>query len=138
MKIKDLKVNPSTVGMTSSESTKRQVLILAYNATITYEDGTKKRKAVDVDTPMLPKSAYKGCAFGASYFIIVHQDAYYVFTSSFEFKNKIPLSSGKIVAVEEDHFGLKQENTLVIYNNIGLVVDKRELTAEEITALDSH
>ena len=84
MKIKDLKVNPSTVGMTSSES-KRQVFIIAYNATITYEDGTRKRKAVDVDTPMLPKSAYKGCAFGASYFIIVHQDAYYVFSSLFEF-----------------------------------------------------
>ncbi len=138
MKIIDLKVNPSTVGMTSSVSTKRQVLILAYNATITYEDGTRKRKTVNVDTPMLPRSAYKGCAFGASYFIIDHQDTYYVFNSLFEIKNKIPISSGEIVAVEEDHFGLRQENTLVIYSNIGLIVDKRELTAEEITALDSH
>ena len=138
MKIKDLKVNPSTVGMTSSASPKREVLILAYNATITYEDGSKKRKRVDIDTPLLPKSAYKGCAFGASYFIIIHQDAYYVFSSLFEFKNKIPLSSGKIVAVEADLFGLRQENMLIIYSNIGLIVDKRELTAEEITALDSN
>ena len=138
MKIKDLKVNPSTVGMTSSASPKREVLIVAYNATITYEDGSKKRKQVDIDTRPLPKSAYKECVAGASYFIIVHHDAYYVFSSLFEFKNKIPLSSGKIVAVEADIFGLRQENMLIIYSNIGFIVDKRELTAEEITALDSN
>ncbi len=138
MKIIDLKVNPSTVGMTSSASTKRQLLIVAYNATITYEDGTKKRKTVDIDTPMLPKAAFKGQAFGESFFIILHQDAYYVFSPSFEFMNKIPLSCGEIVAVEEDHFGLRLDNVLVIYNNRGLIVTQRELTADEIAALDLH
>ncbi len=42
-----------------------------------------------------------------------------------------------IVAVQEDIFGLRYENTLIIYDNSGLAVHERELTAEEIDALDS-
>ena len=137
MKISTLKVSPNIVGVPSSNE-KCKDIIMGYNVTVHYQNGRQINELVSPITfgEFLLKSAYKGYAFGESYFIIIDTE-YCLFDSQCNFIKTLP-TTGRLIAKEKDEFVIRKGDVVYLYNNKGEHIDQRDLTPEEIQDLDSQ
>ncbi len=130
MNIIDLKVRPSTIGFNTSQSNKREVLIIGYNATITYFNNTKKRIWIDTKG-FKPKRSFKSYSFGKTFFIIT-DDEYHVYNTEGEEISTISLEEGELIKTSDQYFLLIKGITIAKYNDSGILVAQRTLSADEI------
>jgi len=132
MKIKNVKVTMSYVGLTAGD-TPRQVSYMPL-AKISYVEKEYRSKTVLLDETLVPdKKYFKGWIIGVSYFAGITKDSCQIYDENGNRTGTVSIEEfGKPIQANEDNFICLKGKTVSWIAKNGECVGSRELTVEEL------
>ena len=132
MKIKNVKVTMSYVGLTAGD-TPRQVSYMPL-AKISYVEKEHRSKTVLLDETLVPdKKYFKGWIIGVSYFAGITKDSCQIYDENGNRTGTVSIEEfGKPIQANEDNFICLKGKTVSWIAKNGECVGSRELTVEEL------
>lgn len=132
MKIKNVKVTMSYVGLTAGD-TPRQVSYMPL-ARISYVEKEHHSKTVLLDETLVPdKKYFKGWIIGVSYFAGITKDSCQIYDENGNRTGTVSIEEfGKPIQANEDNFICLKGKTVSWIAKNGECVGSRELTVEEL------
>lgn len=135
--IKSVKLKFSRIGINVPDRPRK--VIYFPEITITYTNPEKK--AIQKSIPELfgrfKNSDYLGYASCAEFLVLIFKSEWEIVSMEGKLLLSMP-PCGQIIAVQDDYFIVKNDNTLTGYNKEGKNIGSRELTAEEIEELNKQ
>ena len=135
MKIKNVKVTMSYVGLTAGD-TPRQVAYMPL-AKISYVEKEHRSKTVLLDETLVPdKKYFKGWIIGVSYFAGITKDSCQIYDENGNRTGTVSIEEfGKPIQANEDNFICLKGKTVSWIAKNGECVGSRELTDEEFKSV---
>lgn len=135
MKIKNVKVTMSYVGLTAGD-TPRQVAYMPL-AKISYVEKEHRSKTVHLDETLVPdKKYFKGWIIGVSYFAGITKDSCQIYDENGNRTGTVSIEEfGKPIQANEDDFICLKGKTVSWIAKNGECVGSRELTVEELKSV---
>ena len=135
MKIKNVKVTMSYVGLTAGD-TPRQVAYMPL-AKISYVEKEHRSKTVLLDETLVPdKKYFKGWIIGVSYFAGITKDSCQIYDENGNRTGTVSIEEfGKPIQANEDNFICLKGKTVSWIAKNGECVGSRELTVEELKSV---
>lgn len=135
MKIKNVKVTMSYVGLTAGD-TPRQVAYMPL-AKISYVEKEHRSKTVLLDETLVPdKKYFKGWIIGVSYFAGITKDSCQIYDENGNRTGTVSIEEfGKPIQANEDDFICLKGKTVSWIAKNGECVGSRELTVEELKSV---
>lgn len=135
MKIKNVKVTMSYVGLTAGD-TPRQVAYMPL-ARISYVEKEHRSKTVLLDETLVPdKKYFKGWIIGVSYFAGITKDSCQIYDENGNRTGTVSIEEfGKPIQANEDNFICLKGKTVSWIAKNGECVGSRELTVEELKSV---
>ncbi len=135
MKIKNVKVTMSYVGLTAGD-TPRQVSYMPL-ARISYVEKEYHSKTVLLDETLVPdKKYFKGWIIGVSYFAEITKDSCQIYDENGNRTGTVSIEEfGKPIQANEDNFICLKGKTVSWIAKNGECVGSRELTVEELKSV---
>jgi hypothetical protein len=135
MKIKNVKVTMSYVGLTAGD-TPRQVSYMPL-AKISYVEKEHRSKTVLLDETLVPdKKYFKGWIIGVSYFAGITKDSCQIYDENGNRTGTVSIEEfGKPIQANEDNFICLKGKTVSWIAKNGECVGSRELTVEELKSV---
>ena len=135
MKIKNVKVTMSYVGLTAGD-TPRQVAYMPL-AKISYVEKEHRSKTVLLDETLVPdKKYFKGWIIGVSYFAGITKDSCQIYDENGNRTGTVSIEEfGKPIQANEDNCICLKGKTVSWIAKNGECVGSRELTVEELKSV---